>query len=84
MASYAPVLYHRMLSPTCARLRRTIRGLGVEVELREVLLSRRNRAALREAAGGRVPVPCLVIAGTVVRGADEIEKYLRLRYGRPG
>ncbi len=80
MGKYQPVLYHRVLSWKCARVRRTIRELGVEVELREVMLSPRYREELRQAAG-EVEVPCLVIADTVIRRADEIEKYLRLRYG---
>jgi glutathione S-transferase len=80
MASYRPVLYHRVLSLRCARVRRAIRELGVEVELREVLLSRRNRQELLELAG-RVQVPCLILPGTVLHEEDEIEKYLRLRYG---
>ncbi len=80
MTKYNPILYHRVLSRDCARVRRTIRELGLDVELREVMLSRRYRDELREVAGD-VEVPCLVISGTVVRTADEIEKYLRLRYG---
>ncbi len=82
MPSYGPVLYHRLLCPYCARVKRIIRRLGVQVELREVLLSRRNRAELRELAG-QVRVPCLVVSGTVVREPDEIMKYLELRYGDP-
>jgi glutathione S-transferase len=54
--------------------------VGVQVELRGVLLSRRHREELRQLAG-TVRVPCLVISGTVVREVEEIEKYLRLRYG---
>jgi len=80
MTSYGPVLYHRPFSPGCARVKRAIRDLRAEVKLREILLSRRNREALREAAGD-LRVPCLVVAGTVVHEADEIVKYLRLRYG---
>ncbi len=80
MPHYAPVLYVRLLCPRCARVRRAIRRLGVEVEQREVWLSRRHREELREAAG-EVSVPCLVISGTVVREADEIVRYLQLRYG---
>ncbi len=84
MASYRPVLFHRVLSPSCARVRRTIAALGVDVELREVLLSRRNRHALRELAG-HVRVPCLVLPDAErLEEEAEIEKYLRLRYGPPG
>jgi glutathione S-transferase len=79
VSSYEPVLYHRLLCRRCARVRRAIRDLGVEVELRSVL-SRRHREELRQLAG-QVRVPCLVVSGEVVGEVDEIEKYLRLRYG---
>ena len=80
MSHYGPILYHRVLSLECARVRRALRRFGVEVELREVMLSQRHKEELREVAG-EVEVPCLVISGTVVCRAEEIEKYLRLRYG---
>jgi len=80
MASYRPVLYQSQLSSHCARVRRTLRSLGVEVEVRDVLLSRRNREDLRRIAGD-VRVPCLVVCGTAVQGPEEICKYLHLRYG---
>jgi glutaredoxin len=80
MGAYRPILYHRVLSWKCARVRRTIRRLGLEVELRDVMLSPRHREELQQTAGD-VEVPCLVIGGTIIHRADEIEKYLRLRYG---
>ena len=80
MSTYRPVLYHRPLCRRCARVKRALRQLGVAVELRGVLLSRRHREELRQLAGA-VRVPCLVVSGTVVREVEEIEKYLRLRYG---
>jgi glutathione S-transferase len=83
MGTYDPVLYHRELCPRCARVRRTIRDLGLDVERRSVLFSRRHREELRELVG-QVRVPCLVVAGTVVGEVEEIEKYLRLRYGERG
>ena len=82
MSHYGPILYHRVLSWECARARRALRRAGVEVELREVMLSPRYKEELRQVTG-EVQVPCLVVAGTVIRRADEIEKYLRLRYGDP-
>jgi glutathione S-transferase len=83
MARYRPVLYHRLLSPSCARVRRTILELGLDVELREVLLSRTNRHALR-ALTGHVRVPCLVLPDAErLEEEAEIDKYLRLRYGPP-
>jgi glutaredoxin len=80
MANYLPIFYHRVLSSDCARIKRTIRSLGVEVEMRNVLLSRKNRKELRQKAG-QIQVPCLVVSDTVVKEAEEIEKYLYLRYG---
>jgi glutathione S-transferase len=81
MASYSPILYHRPLCWRCARIRRTLRDLGVEVEVElRSTFSRRHREELRRVAG-QVRVPCLVISSTVVREVEEIEKYLRLRYG---
>ncbi len=81
MSHYGPILYHRVLSLECARARRALRRHGVDVELREVMLSPRHKEELRQVTG-ELEVPCLVISGTVVRRADEIEKYLRLRYGQ--
>jgi glutaredoxin len=80
MGNYGPILYHRQLCPHCARIKRAIRDLGLEVEMRDVLFSRRNREALRQVAG-QVRVPCFIISGIVVREAEEIEKFLRLRFG---
>ncbi len=57
-----------------------MRGLGLELELRDVLLSGAHRQQLIELLG-EVKIPCLVHADTVVCGADEIERYLKLRYG---
>ena len=76
-----PILYHFPLWPGCARIRHQVQGLGLDVELRDVLLSGRARQELRQAAGG-LHLPCLVHGATVVSGADEIDKYLKLRYGR--
>jgi glutathione S-transferase len=80
MADYRPVLYHSQISPRCARVRRAIRHLEVEIDLRDILFSRRHRQELVEMIG-EVRVPCLIVAGTPVCETDEIEKYLRLRYG---
>jgi glutathione S-transferase len=80
MTDYRLVLYHSQLSPQCARVRRVLRQLEVEIDLRDVLFSRRHRRELVEMVGS-VRVPCLVVAGTPVDEPDEIEKYLRLRYG---
>ena len=76
-----PILYQLRLWPGCARIRRRVHSLGLDVEVRDVLLSGRARQELCQAAGG-LRVPCLVHSETVVSGADEIDKYLKLRYGR--
>jgi glutathione S-transferase len=82
MGNYGLILYHRPLCRRCARIRRTLRDLGaeVEVELRSIAFSRRHREELRNVAG-QMRVPCLVIAATALCEVEEIEKYLRLRYG---
>jgi glutathione S-transferase len=81
MTDYRPVLYLSQLSTRCARVKRAVRELEVDVDQRDILLSRQHRQELKELAGN-VKVPCLVIAEeTVVQDADEIVKYLQLRYG---
>jgi glutaredoxin len=80
MTDYRPVLYHSQLSGDCSRVKRTLRELSVEVEERNVLLSRRHRLELKELSGS-AQVPCLVIAEAVVQDAEESIKYLHLRYG---
>jgi glutathione S-transferase len=77
---YRPVLFHSQLSAHCAKVRRTLRRLGVDVDERNVLLSWRNRRELRRVAGD-ARVPCLLIGTTVVEGPDAIIKYLTLRFG---
>jgi glutaredoxin len=80
MADYRPVLFHSQLSTDCLRIKRTIRELKVDVDIRSILVSRRHREELRGIAGS-LRVPCLVVAESVVQGVEEIEKYLHLRYG---
>lgn len=81
MASTRVILYTLPLWPGCARIQRRVENLDLDADLRDVLTSGQARRQLREAAGG-LHVPCLVHGATVVHGADEIEKYLELRYGR--
>lgn len=83
MADYRPVLFHSQLSADCLRIKRAIRELRVDVDIRSILVSRRHREELRGIAGS-LRVPCLVVAESVVQGAEEIEKYLHLRYGIRG
>ena len=80
MSDYRPVFYYQQLSSRCICIKKTIRELGIDVEMRNVLLSRKNREELKKATG-HCRVPCLVIAGTIVYGSEEIRQYLCLRYG---
>ena len=81
MAATRFILYTIPLWPGCARIRRRAEELGLDADLCDVLTSGQARQELTEAAGG-LHVPCLVHGATVIHGADEIEKYLKLRYGR--
>jgi len=80
MPDYHAALYFAPLLPGCARARRAVVRSELDAELRNVLLSGRHLRELVQTSG-RISVPCLVVSRTVVRGADEIEKFLRLRYG---
>jgi len=80
MTDYRPVLYYSQLSGGCGKVKRALREHGVECDERNVLLSPRHRQELKGIAGS-ARVPCLVIAETVVQDAEEIIKYLQLRYG---
>ena len=81
MTDYRPVLYHSLLSAECVRALRAVDGYPeLEVQLKNITLSLRNRRELRERAGS-LSVPCLVMSSTVIRGADEIRRYLQLRFG---
>jgi glutathione S-transferase len=81
VSSYAPVLYTTPLNPECVRVKRAIRRLGVDVETKDVLVSRRNRDELQQLLDGDVVVPCLALPDSVITEGDEILRYLRLRYG---
>ena len=80
------VLYHFESCPYCARVRRAIDELGVEVELRDIFENREFLDELREARGRRT-VPVLRIIGSdgeerwMPESAD-IVRYLRATYGK--
>ncbi|PID38578.1 MAG: hypothetical protein CSB49_04895 [Proteobacteria bacterium] len=82
MTDYRPTLYHQPLSLDCARVRRELKSRTIEVQLKDVLLSRKHRAELARLLEGAPMVPCLVLADTVIAGKDAILRYLRLRYRR--
>ena len=79
------VLYHFEGCPYCARVRRTIDELGIEVELRDIFENREFLNELREARSRRT-VPVLRIIGPdgeerwMPESAD-IVRYLRATYG---
>jgi glutaredoxin 2 len=80
-------LYHYDSCPYCARVRRVIAELGVEVELRDIEEDAGHLRALVEARGRRT-VPVLRIRHAegdewMPESADII-RYLRERFGRPG
>lgn len=53
-------LYYYDSCPFCARVLRTLKGLNVEVELRNILTDSKHRTELQKATG-RSTVPCLRI-----------------------
>ncbi len=80
-------LYHRPDCIYCARVRRAIDALGLEVELRDVDRDPEHERAL-VAARGRARVPVLRIDGADASTewlpeSAEIVRWLELRAGRP-
>ena len=53
-------LYYYDSCPFCARVLRTLKGLKVDVELRDILADSKHRTALQKSTG-RSTVPCLRI-----------------------
>ena len=53
-------LYYYDSCPFCARVLRSLKGLNVDVELRNILEDSKHRTALQKATG-RTTVPCLRI-----------------------
>lgn len=82
MADYRPALYHQPLSLDCALVRRELKNRNIDVQLKDILLSRKHRAELAQLLDGEPLVPCLVLADTIIADKDAILRYLRLRYGR--
>ena len=79
-------LYHFEACPFCARVRRVVDELGIEVELRDIHADRSSLEELRQARG-RTTVPVLRITSAdgeerwMPESAD-IVRYLRASYGR--
>lgn len=81
-------LYQFQQCPFCVRTRRTIRRLGLDIELRD---TRNNEQWKQEliSEGGKYQVPCLRITrddGTVewMYESADIDEYLDARFGNPG
>jgi glutathione S-transferase len=79
-------LYHYEGCMYCARVRKTMRALALDIELRDILANPTHRAALL-AGGGSTTVPCLRI-GTEAGGHDrwlyesaDIIRFLEDRFG---
>lgn len=88
-ATAGMVLYHYESCMFCARVRKALAALALEVELRDVLKSPTYRQELI-AGGGRSTVPCLRIAASggqperwMYESAD-IVRYLGERFGAAG
>lgn len=77
-------LYQYRTCPFCIRVRRTINGLALKIEQRDVQKNPQHRQALLE-GGGQLKVPCLRIEsedGTVtwLYESAEINRYLESRF----
>lgn len=70
-------LYHRLADPDCARVRRRITelGLAAQVNFRNVDVSEKALAALKDLVGAD-QVPCLENEGKVYMGASAILQFL--------
>ncbi len=78
-------LYQFKTCPFCIKVRREIRRLSLNIELRDAQHDEQNRAALLQ-GGGKIQTPCLRI--TDVQGdsqwlyeSSEINAYLHERFG---
>lgn len=78
-------LYHFPTCPFCLKTRRVVRRLSLDIELRDTRNVDAHRAALL-AGGGKVQVPCLVIAdadgqATWLYESGAINAYLEHEFG---
>lgn len=84
LQTQALALYQFKTCPFCIKVRRTMRGLSLNIELRDAQHNPQHRAALLQ-GGGQIKTPCLKI--TDAQGdsqwlyeSDEITQYLRQRF----
>jgi glutaredoxin len=78
-------LYHFPTCPFCIKVRRTLRRLSLNVELRDARDDDGHRAAL-VAGGGKAQVPCLLITDdggkeTWLYESDAINAWLEREFG---
>lgn len=78
-------LYHFPTCPFCIKVRRTMRRLALDIELRDARSDETHRAALL-AGGGKPQVPCLRIveadgAQTWLYESDAIVAWLNREFG---
>lgn len=77
-------LYQFKTCPFCVKVRRTIKGLSLNIDLRDAQHNEKNRADLLQ-GGGQIKVPCLRVSDT--HGKDHwiyesalINQYLQQRF----
>ena len=80
----ALALYQFKTCPFCVKVRRAMRGLSLNVELRDAQHDPIHRAALLQ-GGGQIKTPCLKITDAQGNSqwmyeSDEIIRYLRQRF----
>lgn len=78
-------LYHFPTCPFCIKVRRTMRRLSLDIELRDARNDDTHRAALL-AGGGKPQVPCLLITAedgrqTWLYESDAINAWLEREFG---
>lgn len=78
-------LYHFPTCPFCLKVRRVMRRLALDIELRDARNDDTHRAALL-AGGGKPQVPCLLITDangkqTWLYESDAINTYLEREFG---
>lgn len=78
-------LYQFRLCPFCVKVRRAMRRLGLNIELRDALNDPRHKATLIE-QGGQYKVPCLAITENGqtrwLYESSDIIAWLEARFGR--
>ena len=85
--THSMALYQFRLCPFCVKVRRSIRRLNLNIELRDALNDPQHRADLRE-GGGEVKVPCLAITENGktrwMYESSDIIAWLEQNFAEPG